>query len=62
MIDRFKITLKKFIKWICKKFSYPSEDEIIRDFQRETYTNFNVENIFDINEFKNKEKSFDREL
>ena len=62
MIDKFKITLKKFIKWICKKFSYPSEDEIIRDFHRETYINFNIESGLDINEFKKKEKSFDREL
>ena len=61
IIDRFKTTLKKFIKWICKKFSYPSEDEIIRDFQRETYTNFNIEDTFDINEFKKKEKFSDRE-
>ena len=62
MIDRFKITLKKFIKWMCKKFSYPFEDEIIRDFQRETYTNFNIENTFDINELKKKEKEHEREL
>ena len=62
MIDKFKITLKKFIKWICKKFSYPSEDEIIRDFYRETYINFNIEKQLNINEFKEKEKSFDREL
>ena len=62
MIDKFKLTLKKFIKWICKKFSYPSEDEIIRDFYKETYINFNIECGLDINEFKKKEKSFDREL
>lgn len=62
MIDKFKITLKKFIKWICKKFSYPSEDEIIRDFHRETYINFNIESGLDINEFKKKEKSFEKEL
>lgn len=63
MIDKFKITLKKFIKWICKKFSYPYEDEIIRDFYKETYIiNFNIEKQLDINEFKKKEKSFDKEL
>ena len=62
MIDRFKITLKKFIKWICKKFSYPSEDELIRSFENETYNKFNYEKQLDINEFKKKEKSFDREL
>ena len=62
MIDRFKITLKKFIKWICKKFSYPSEDELIRSFEKETYNKFNYEKQLDINEFKKKEKSFDMEL
>lgn len=61
MIDKFKITLKRFIKWICHKFSYPSEDELIRDFEKETYTNFNFEKQLDINEFKKKEKAFDRE-
>lgn len=62
MIDKFKITLKKFIKWICKKFSYPSEDEIIRDFHRETYINFNIEKQLDINEFKKKERNLEKEL
>ena len=62
MIDKFKTTLKKFIKWICHKFSYPSEDEIIRDFEKETYTNFNIEKQLDIKEFQKKEKYFDREL
>lgn len=62
MIDKFKITLKKFIKWVCKKFSYPSEDEIIRDFHKETYLNLDIESGLDINKFKKKEKSFDREL
>ena len=37
-IDKFKTTFKKFIKWLCHKFSYPSEDELVRDFERETYT------------------------
>ena len=62
IIDKFKTTLKKFIKWICHKFSYPSEDEIIRDFEKETYTNFNIEKQLDIKEFEKKEKYFDREL
>lgn len=60
MIDKFKINFKKFIKWICKKFSYPSEDEIIRDFHKETY--INIEKQLNINEFKKKENSFDRDL
>jgi len=30
IIDKFKETISKFIKWICKKFDLPSEDEIDR--------------------------------
>ena len=56
MIDRFKITLKKFIKWICKKLSYPSEEELIRNFAKETYINFNIEEQLDINHFKKQEQ------
>lgn len=43
VIDKFKETTKKFIKWICKKFDLPSEDEIIRDFERETRTSLDAE-------------------
>lgn len=59
MIDKFKVTLKKFIKWLCHKFSYPSEDELVRDFKKETYINFDFEKQLDINEFKKKEDDFD---
>ena len=38
VIDKFKETTKKFIEWICKKFDLPSEDEIIREFEKETHT------------------------
>ena len=55
MIDKFKITIKHFIKWICHKFSYPSEDEIIRDFEKETYIDLNVEKQLDINDFQKDE-------
>ncbi len=43
IIDKFKETTKKFIKWICKKFDLPSEDEIIRDFEKETHTFLDAE-------------------
>ena len=43
VIDKFKETTKKFIKWICKKFDLPSEDEIIRDFEKETHTFIDAE-------------------
>lgn len=35
MVDRFKETIDKFIKWICKKFDMGAENNLIRDFERE---------------------------
>ena len=61
IIDKFKVTIKKFIKWICNKFSYPSEDELIKDFEKETYTNFNFEKQLDIDEFKKKDDDWNIE-
>ena len=55
MINKFKITIKHFIKWICHKFSYSSEDEIIRDFEKETYIDLNIEKQLNINEFQKDE-------
>lgn len=48
VIDRFKITVQKFIIWICHKFSAPSEEDLIRDFEKETYMDFDVERQMDI--------------
>ena len=56
VIDRFKITVQKFITWVCHKFSYPSEDDLIRIFEKETYTNFNIEKQLDLSKFEKKEK------
>ena len=60
MIDKFKVTLKKFIRWLCHKFDFSSEDQIIRDFERETHNKFNVEKQLDINQFEKKEKYYER--
>ena len=35
IIKAFEETVKKFIKWICKKFDLLSGDEIVRDFEKE---------------------------
>lgn len=59
LIDRFKVTIKKFIKWICKKFEIPSEDDLICKFERETYTTFNVDKQLDYTQFK-KQKNIER--
>lgn len=59
MVDRLKSTLKKFIRWISCKFSYSFEDEIIRDFEREAYTNFDVEKQLDIKQFEKDKDGFE---
>ena len=42
MIEKFKNTIQKFITWVCHKFSAPSEEALIRDFEKEVYTNINL--------------------
>ena len=36
VVARFKDTVAKFIKWICKKFDIGAENNLIRDFERES--------------------------
>lgn len=38
IIDKFYETIDKFIHWICVKFDMGAEDNLIRDFQKETNT------------------------
>ena len=59
VIDKFKETIVKFIKWICRKFDLPSEDEVIRDFEKETHTTLDVEKQVKKEE---RQKEFDFEL
>ena len=56
VIDRFKFTVQKFITWICHKFSAPSEEALIRDFERETYMDFDVEKQLNINRFDKEQQ------
>ena len=56
VIDRFKFTVQKFITWICHKFSAPSEEALIRDFERETYIAFDVEKQLNINRFDKEQQ------
>ena len=51
VIDKFKITVQKFISWVCHKFSAPSEETLIRDFEHETYMDFDFEKQLDIDKF-----------
>ncbi|HCC04095.1 MAG TPA: hypothetical protein DEP51_04490 [Clostridiales bacterium] len=43
VVDKFKDTVQKFIKWIVKKFDITDENELIRDFEKENHTFIDVE-------------------
>ena len=43
IIDKFHETIGKFISWICKKFDMGAEDNLIRDFEKETHTLLDAE-------------------
>ena len=57
MVDRFKETIDKFIKWICKKFDMVEEINLIRDFKRENHTFLDVEK-----QVKREEREKDLEM
>ena len=59
IIDKFKTNIKKFMKWLCNKFSYPCEDDLIRDFNKETCSNIDFEKELDINQF---EQDYENEI
>ncbi len=59
IIDKFHETIEKFLTWICQRFDMPSEDNLIRDFQKENHTLFNAEKQI---EKEDKEKEWDLEL
>lgn len=43
VVDKFRETIEKFIKWICRKFDMGAEDNLIRDFEKETRTHLDAE-------------------
>ncbi len=43
VVDKFKVTVHKFIKWIVKKFDITDENKLVRDFERENHTLIDVE-------------------
>lgn len=59
VIDKFKDNLKKFLKWLCHKFSYPCQDDLIRDFNKETYSNINLEKQLDISHLQKEDNEID---
>lgn len=62
VIDKFKDNLKKFLKWLCHKFSYPCEDDLIRDFNKETYLYINFKKQLDTSHFEKEDNEIDFEM
>ena len=62
IIDKFKDNLKKFMKWLCHKFSYHYEDDLIRDFEKETYYNINFEKQLDTSRFQKEDNEIDYDI
>lgn len=58
IIDKFYETVDKFIHWICVKFDIAEEDNLIRDFQKETNTFLDPEKQI---KHEEKEKEWDLE-
>ena len=59
IVDKFYETIDKFIHWVCKKFDMGAEDNLIRDFQKETHTLLDAEKQI---EKEDKEKEWDLEI
>ena len=58
ILDKFYETIDKFIHWICKKFDMGAEDNLVREFQKETHTLLDAEKQI---EKENKETEWDLE-
>ena len=59
MVDRFKESIDKFIKWICKKFDMGAENNLIRDFERENNILLDAEKQVKLEE---REKDLEMEM
>ncbi|MCI9000027.1 MAG: hypothetical protein HFJ26_03670 [Clostridia bacterium] len=59
VVDKFKETIGKFIKWICKKFDIGAEDNLIKDFERENNISLDAEKQVN-NEEREKEWEYER--
>ena len=57
VVDKFKETIGKFITWICKKFDMGAEDNLIKDFEKETRTYLDAEK-----QIKNEEREKEWDL
>ena len=61
VVDKFKVAVTKFISWVCHKFDCPSEENLVRDFEKDTGLNFDVENQV-LKENRHNEKKWEMDL
>ena len=59
IIDKFYVTVEKFIDWICHKFGIGETKELVRKFEEETHTYLDPVKQLD---FEEKEKELDWDL
>lgn len=59
IINKFYETIDKFIHWICKRFDMGAEDNLVRDFQKETNTYLDAGKQL---KHEEREKEFEMEL
>ena len=59
IIDKFYETIDKFIHWVCKKFDMGAEDNLVRDFEKETNTLLDAEKQI---KHEDREKDWEMEL
>ena len=62
IIDKFQINIKKFIKWICHKFDMGAEDNLIRNFKKETKISLEIEKVEKQIEKEDRNKEWDLEI
>lgn len=49
IFESVKEKIKSFVKWVCKKLSIQSKEEVIHQFEKDTYVNFDIERQMKIN-------------
>ncbi len=60
IIDKFYVTVEKFIDWICHKFSIGESKELVEKFEEETYTF--IDPVEQIKYEEKQEKEWDLEI
>lgn len=60
IIDKFYVTVEKFIDWICHKFSIGESKELVEKFEKKTHTF--IDSVEQIKYEEKLEKEWDLEM